>query len=59
MERINFSHGDIIMLDGLYGCSHEDCGHQQWGISGRRFPKLSCGHQTDWKLLRRRIDVAF
>jgi hypothetical protein len=55
MER--FRYGDIILFDGLYGC--ESCGFQSWGISGRRFPRLACGHEGVWRLIRRREDTAF
>ena len=56
MEKVNFQPGDIIMMDGLYGCSSETCGFQAWGISGRRFARPACGHETEWKLIRRRVD---
>ena len=56
MERVQFRAGDIIMLDGLYRCSSEECNLQAWGTSGRRFPRLTCGHES-WFLVRRRVDM--
>jgi hypothetical protein len=55
MEKVSFRPGDLIMLDGLYGCSDESCGLRAWGTSGRRFIRLACGHQ-EWTLIRRRMD---
>jgi hypothetical protein len=54
-----FRSGEIIMLDGLYGCSSDTCNHQVWGISGRRFPRLACGHEVEYRLIRRRVDHAW
>lgn len=59
MERINFKPGDVILLDGLYGCSSDECIHQQWGVSGRRFGRLACGHDAEYRLIRRRVDNWF
>jgi hypothetical protein len=56
MEKATFRPGEIILLDGLYGCTHQDCAHQEWGTSGRRFTRLRCGHD-EYKLIRRRLDV--
>lgn len=56
MDRVTFKPGDVIMLDGVYGCSAGECEHQQWGISGRRFPRLACGHDAEYLLIRRRMD---
>ncbi len=58
MEKMIFKPGDVIMLDGLYGCAHEECAHTQWGISGRVFPnRVPCGHDATFRLIRRRMDT--
>lgn len=53
---ITFRVGALIILDGLYGCSHADCSHTVWGTSGRRFLRLPCGHEAAYRLIRRRMD---
>jgi hypothetical protein len=52
-----FRAGDVILLDGLYGC--DACDVTAWGVPGRRFPRPGCGHQGEWKLIRRRVDHGF
>jgi hypothetical protein len=59
MERVTFRPGDIILLDGLYGCSAEECEHHVWGVSGRRLPELACGHGAEWRHVRPRPDPRF
>ena len=59
MERVSFKPGDMILLDGLYGCAQGECVHRQWGISGRRFGRLPCGHDSEYRLIRRRVDLAW
>jgi hypothetical protein len=54
MEKVSFQAGDIILYDGLYGCG--TCDAQLWGVAGRRLPRLGCGHDGDWRLIRRRLD---
>lgn len=56
MDRVIFKPGEVILLDGLYGCSHDACELKHWGTAGRRFPRLTCGHEADYKLIRRRVD---
>ena len=55
MDKVTFRPGDIILMDGLYGCSSGECEQQVWGTSGRRFLRMTCGHE-EWRLIRRRID---
>ncbi|MBI4510681.1 MAG: hypothetical protein HY698_13690 [Deltaproteobacteria bacterium] len=56
MDKILFRKGDIILYDGIYGCASGFCEHQVWGIAGRRLPELGCGHLSEWRLVRRRVD---
>ena len=55
---MRFRTGDVILLDGLYGCGSDACKVQSWGVPGRRFTKPNCGHE-EWRLLRRRVDTGF
>ena len=55
MEK-RFRVGDIILFDGLYGCTEGACTSEQWGTSGRRLAPPACGHHGEWKLIRRRVD---
>jgi hypothetical protein len=56
--QLRFRAGDVILLDGLYGCGAEECSVQAWGVPGRRFGRPDCGHE-DWRLIRRRLDAGF
>lgn len=56
MEKLTFRTGDVILYDGLYRCGDERCDHQVWGVAGRNFPRLGCGHAAEWRLVRRRAD---
>ena len=56
MGRDFYRSGEIIFLDGLYGCGAAPCAETTWGTAGRRLPPLPCGHGADWRLLRRRVD---
>lgn len=56
MEKVLFRAGDIILFDGLYGCTDDTCPHSHWGVAGRRLPALGCGHEKEWRLIRRRMD---
>jgi hypothetical protein len=56
MEKVTFQTGDIILFEGLYRCGNGACEHSLWGVAGRRLPRLSCGHEGDWQLVRRRMD---
>jgi hypothetical protein len=58
MEKTIFKPGEVILLDGLYGCTHEACPHTHWGVSGRQFPtRIPCGHEAEFRLIRRRLDT--
>ncbi len=59
VDNQSFRSGELILFDGVYRCSQAECEHQVWGVSGRRLPQHSCGHDERWQLIRRRVETWF